>query len=69
MKYFAAYMLLRLEGYQEPSANNIRIVISSVGIFMDEDTAARAVASLAGAELKATGPALLADVQPVEKYG
>lgn len=40
MKYFAVYMLLRLGGYQEPSVNNIRIVISSVGIFMDGDTAA-----------------------------
>lgn len=36
---------------------------------MDEDRAARVVESLATTELMATGPALPADVWPVEKYG
>lgn len=46
----------------------MRSVLSSVGIVMDEDRAVRVVASPATTELVATGPALPADVWPVEKY-
>ena len=44
----------------------MRSVLSSVGIVMDEDRAARVVASPATTELVATGPALPADVWPVD---
>lgn len=47
----------------------MRTVLSSVGIAIDGDRAARVVASLAATPLVASGLALPADVWPVEKYG
>lgn len=69
MKHSAAYLLLQLGGNQEPSVDDMRRVLSSVGIAMDGDRAARVVASMAATELVASGPALPANVWPVEMYG
>lgn len=62
MKDLAAYLLLQLGGHQEPSVDDLRTVLSSVSIDMDEDRAARVVASLAATELVATDPMLPAVV-------
>ena len=64
MKYLAAYMLLRLGGNQEPSVDDIRKVLCSVGIAMDEDRAAHLVACMAATELLASDPVIPADVWP-----
>ena len=47
----------------------MRRVLSSIGIAMDEDRAARVAASLVATELAASDPALPADAWPVEMYG
>ncbi|KAL4908577.1 60s acidic ribosomal protein-domain-containing protein [Aspergillus multicolor] len=65
MKHLAAYLLLTLGGNTEPSANDIKEVLASVGIEADEDRLAHLLTELQGRdfdELITEGTAKLATV-------
>ncbi|GKZ16578.1 60S acidic ribosomal protein P2 [Aspergillus brasiliensis] len=65
MKYLAAYLLLALAGNATPSAEDIKSVLSSVGIDADEERLQKLIAELEGKdiqELVAEGSKKLASV-------
>ncbi|KAK7204690.1 60s acidic ribosomal protein-domain-containing protein [Myxozyma melibiosi] len=65
MKYIAAYLLLTTGGNASPSAEDIKTVISSVGIEPEEDRISALLAELEGktiADLIAEGSEKLASV-------
>jgi len=65
MKHLAAYLLLTLGGNAAPSAEEIKDVLSSVGIEVDEDRVSKLLSELNGKdinELIAEGSSKLASV-------
>ncbi|RAL11663.1 ribosomal protein P2 [Aspergillus homomorphus CBS 101889] len=65
MKHLAAYLLLSLAGNASPSAEDIKSVLSSVGIDADEERLTKLIAELEGKdiqELIAEGATKLASV-------
>ncbi|KAF7115665.1 hypothetical protein CNMCM5793_002905 [Aspergillus hiratsukae] len=65
MKHLAAYLLLVLAGNSTPSAEDVKDVLSSVGIDADEDRLNKLIAELEGKDLQeliAEGSAKLASV-------
>ena len=51
MKHLAAYLLLALAGNQSPSAEDIKSVLSSVGIDADSERLDKLIAELQGKDL------------------
>ncbi|KAI5283274.1 60S acidic ribosomal protein P2 [Ascosphaera acerosa] len=65
MKHLAAYLLLKQAGNAEPSAEDIKTVLSSVGIDADQERVDKLLAEVAGKdinELVAEGSQKLASV-------
>ncbi|KLJ06995.1 large subunit ribosomal protein LP2, partial [Blastomyces silverae] len=65
MKHLAAYLLLGLGGNTSPSAEDIKSVLSAVGIDSDDERLEKLLAELKGkdlSELIAEGSAKLASV-------
>ncbi|GIJ98702.1 60S acidic ribosomal protein P2 [Aspergillus viridinutans] len=65
MKHLAAYLLLALAGNTSPSAEDVKAVLSSVGIDADEERLNKLIAELEGKDLQeliAEGSAKLASV-------
>ncbi|MCJ1378420.1 60S acidic ribosomal protein P2 [Xylographa soralifera] len=65
MKHLAAYLLLGLGGNTEPSAEDIKSVLESVGIDADEDRLEKLIGELKGKDLQeliAEGSSKLASV-------
>ncbi|PYH77891.1 ribosomal protein 60S [Aspergillus uvarum CBS 121591] len=65
MKHLAAYLLLSLAGNASPSAEDIKSVLSSVGIDADEERLTKLIAELEGKDLQeliAEGATKLASV-------
>ncbi|KAL1854730.1 60S acidic ribosomal protein P2 [Paecilomyces lecythidis] len=65
MKHLAAYLLLGLAGNTAPSAEDVKAVLSSVGIDADEERLTKLIAELEGKdiqELIAEGTTKLASV-------
>ena len=52
MKHLAAYLLLGLSGNTEPSADDIKGVLSSVGIDADEERLDKLIEELKGKDLQ-----------------
>ena len=52
MKHLAAYLLLGLGGNTDPSADDIKAVLSSVGIDADEDRLDKLIEELKGKNLQ-----------------
>lgn len=52
MKHLAAYLLLVLAGNSTPSAEDVKGVLSSVGIDADEDRLNKLIAELEGKDLQ-----------------
>jgi len=52
MKHLAAYLLLALAGNAEPSAADIKAVLSSVGIDADSERLDKVVAELQGKDIQ-----------------
>ena len=55
MKHLAAYLLLGLAGNASPSAEDIKTVLSSVGIDADEERLTKLIAELEGKDLQEVG--------------
>ena len=55
MKHLAAYLLLGLGGNTEPSAEDIKGVLESVGIDADEDRLEKLIGELKGKDLQEVG--------------
>lgn len=53
MKHLAAYLLLGLAGNTSPSAEDIKGVLSSVGIDADEERLEKLISELEGKDLNA----------------
>ncbi|KAG5927981.1 60S acidic ribosomal protein P2 [Claviceps africana] len=51
MKHLAAYLLLGLGGNASPSAEDIKTVLSAVGIEADEDRLAKLISELEGKDI------------------
>ena len=65
MKYLAAYLLLSLGGNASPSAEDIKTVLSSVGIEADSERLDKVIAELSGKDVNtliAEGSSKLASV-------
>ncbi|KAL9102845.1 MAG: hypothetical protein Q9163_002060 [Psora crenata] len=65
MKHLAAYLLLGLGGNTSPSADDVKEVLSSVGIDADEDRLDKLISELKGKDLQeliAEGTSKLASV-------
>ncbi|OJK03677.1 ribosomal protein P2 [Aspergillus brunneoviolaceus CBS 621.78] len=65
MKHLAAYLLLSLAGNASPSAEDIKSVLSSVGIDADEERLTKLISELEGKDLQeliAEGATKLASV-------
>ncbi|THH27473.1 hypothetical protein EUX98_g6725 [Antrodiella citrinella] len=65
MRYIAAYLLLQIGGNTSPSAGDIKKVISSVGIDVDEDRLNKLISELEGKDINtliAEGSAKLSSV-------
>ncbi|RHZ70640.1 hypothetical protein CDV55_105611 [Aspergillus turcosus] len=65
MKHLAAYLLLALAGNTSPSTEDVKAVLSSVGIDADEERLNKLIAELEGKDLQeliAEGSAKLASV-------
>ncbi|CCX13538.1 60s acidic ribosomal protein-domain-containing protein [Pyronema domesticum] len=65
MKHLAAYLLLTLAGNASPSAEDVKAVLSSVGVEADADRLEKLISELAGKsidELIAEGSSKLASV-------
>ncbi|KAF7159229.1 hypothetical protein CNMCM5623_004501 [Aspergillus felis] len=65
MKHLAAYLLLALAGNTSPSAEDVKAVLSSVGIDADEERLNKLIAELEGKDLQeliAEGSTKLASV-------
>lgn len=52
MKHLAAYLLLALAGNSSPSAEDVKAVLSSVGIDADEERLNKLIAELEGKDLQ-----------------
>lgn len=52
MKHLAAYLLLALAGNAEPSAADVKEVLSSVGIDADSERLEKLIAELQGKDLQ-----------------
>ncbi|TPR09888.1 Mitochondrial ribosomal protein subunit family protein [Aspergillus niger] len=52
MKYLAAYLLLALAGNNTPSAEDIKSVLSAVGIDAEEERLQKLLAELEGKDLQ-----------------
>ena len=52
MKHLAAYLLLGLGGNTSPSANDVKEVLSSVGIDADDDRLDKLISELKGKDLQ-----------------
>ena len=55
MKHLAAYLLLGLAGNTEPSADDIKGVLSSVGIDADDDRLEKLIDELKGKDINEVG--------------
>ncbi|KAJ9086912.1 60S acidic ribosomal protein P2, variant 3 [Entomophthora muscae] len=53
MRYIAAYLLLQLGGNDAPTADNIKSVLSSVGIDADEERLSTLLKELEGKDINA----------------
>ncbi|CBY33355.1 unnamed protein product [Oikopleura dioica] len=65
MRYVAAYLLAQLGGKDAPTADNIKAILSSVGIDADEEKLSLVISQLAGKnidEVMAEGKEKLASV-------
>merc|ERR1719370_968553 len=65
MRYVAAYLLAALGGNESPSADDIKTILSSVGIDADDERLGKVVSELAGksiADVIAAGNEKLASV-------
>jgi len=65
MRYVAAYLLAQLGGNDAPSADNIKAILSSVGIDADEEKLSLVISQLSGKDINAVlaeGKAKLASV-------
>ncbi|KAI4720104.1 hypothetical protein E4T48_03703 [Aureobasidium sp. EXF-10727] len=65
MKYLAAYLLLNLAGNEQPSAEDVKSVLSSVGVDAEGDRLEKLISELSGKniqELITEGSAKLASV-------
>jgi len=65
MRYVAAYLLAALGGNEAPSADNIKTILSSVGVGVDDEKLALVMSQLAGKnidEVIASGALKLASV-------
>jgi len=65
MKYLAAYLLLNLAGNEQPSAEDIKSVLSSVGVDAEGERLEKLISELSGKniqELISEGSAKLASV-------
>lgn len=65
MRYVAAYLLAQLGGNDAPTADNIKAILSSVGIDADEEKLSLVISQLAGKnidEVMAEGKEKLASV-------
>lgn len=51
MRYIAAYLLLQIGGNASPSADDIKKVISSVGIDVDEERLSKLISELEGKDV------------------
>ena len=51
MRYLAAYLLLQIGGNESPTAKDIKKVISSVGIEIDEDRIQTLLSELKGKDI------------------
>lgn len=56
MKHLAAYLLLGLGGNTSPSADDVKGVLSSVGIDADEDRLDKLIEELKGKDLQEVHP-------------
>lgn len=52
MKHLAAYLLLGLAGNTAPSAEDVKAVLSSVGIDADEERLTKLIAELEGKDIQ-----------------
>lgn len=52
MKHLAAYLLLGLAGNTAPSADDVKAVLSSVGIDADEERLTKLIAELEGKDIQ-----------------
>lgn len=52
MKYLAAYLLLNLAGNEQPSADDIKGVLSSVGIDAEGDRLSKLISELEGKNIQ-----------------
>ena len=59
MKHLAAYLLLQLGGNESPSAEDIKTVLSSVGIEPDEERSEKLISELKGKNLQEVRTAIL----------
>jgi large subunit ribosomal protein LP2 len=55
MKHLAAYLLLGLAGNSSPSADDVKGVLSSVGIDADEDRLSKLLEELEGKDINEVG--------------
>jgi len=58
MKHLAAYLLLGLGGNTDPSEDDIKGVLSSVGIDADEDRLSKLISELKGKDIGTVRPRL-----------
>lgn len=56
MKHLAAYLLLGLGGNTSPSADDVKEVLSSVGIDADDDRLDKLIGELKGKDLQEVSP-------------
>ena len=52
MKYLAAYLLLNLAGNEQPSAEDIKSVLSSVGVDAEGDRLEKLISELSGKNIQ-----------------
>ncbi len=55
MRYIAAYLLLKIAGKESPTAADVKKVISSVGIEVDEDRLSSFLSEIDGKDINAVG--------------
>lgn len=55
MKHLAAYLLLALAGNETPSADDVKGVLSSVGIDADEERLQKLISELEGKDINEVG--------------
>ena len=51
MRYVAAYLLAALGGNEAPSADDLKTILSSVGVGVDDEKLALVMANLAGKDI------------------